>query len=108
MATEAERTSLRGMLGESIPPGGAASDTLVSDDQLDTWITDLPSLNHAAAAGWQFKLAHWAGLVDVVDGASARNLSDLMDHAKYMVDYYHDLTMGLARSRSRVGKIIRR
>jgi hypothetical protein len=107
MATTAERSTLRGKIGETIPPGGTAADTLVTDMQLDAWIDGSASMNAAALEGWEFKLAHWAGLVNVSDGASARALSDLMENAQYMIAYFSKQLMGTTRSRSRVGKIVR-
>jgi hypothetical protein len=107
MATEAEITSVRMKLGESIPPDGDEDDTLFTNDQITLWIDDTDTLNHALVEGWEAKLAHWANLVNVVDGAAAREFSDLMDHAKYMINHYREQILGPGYGRSRVGKIVR-
>lgn len=107
MATTAERLKLRGKIGETIPPGGTASDTLVTDMQIDEWIDGSSSLDAAAVEGWEYKLNHWAGLVNVSDGASARALSDLMEHGNARLAYYLRKLQGFNRTRTRVGKIVR-
>lgn len=104
---ELQRT-LRGLIGESIPEGADASESMVDTAQLDSWLLVTNNdFNKAAILGWQFKLAHWANLVTVVDGAATRNFSDLMGHAQIMIDYYTGITSGPARQRARVGKIVR-
>lgn len=107
MATESEITTLRGKIGETIPPGGTAEDTLVTDEQVGAWFDSSTSLTSAAIEGWEYKLAHWAGLVNVTDGASSRALSHLMEHAQYMISFYNKKLLGTTRSRSRIGKIVR-
>lgn len=100
--------ALRGLIGETIPAGGDASESMVDAEQLQTWINAAgENLNKAALMGWQFKLAHWANLVTVVDGAASRQFSDLMDHAERMIGFYTDLTSGTSRKQTRVGKIVR-
>lgn len=107
MATTEQRITLRGKIGESVPPGGSADDTLVTDLQIDAWVDGSASMNAAALEGWEFKLAHWAGLVNVSDGAASRAFSDLMEHAEIMIAFYSKKLMGTTRSRARVGKIVR-
>lgn len=107
MANAADITLLREKIGESITEGMSAGDTMVTDEQVAAWFDANPSIYHAAIAGWEFKLAHWAGLVNVVDGAAARNFSDLMDHALIMINRYTKLAAGPAQGRSRVGRIRR-
>lgn len=107
MSETAAATTLRGMIGETIPSGGTADDTLVSESQLEAWIAGSTSLDRAAISGWEFKLAEWVGLVNVSDGAASRSFSDLMDHAKYMISYYTSKAEGPTAGRSRVGKIVR-
>jgi len=100
--------NLRGLLGESIPEGGNASDTMVSEEQLQAWLDDNPNnIDGAALSGWKYKMAHWAGLVNVVDGAASRNFSDLMEHAESMIKMYTKLAAGPTTGRARVGKITR-
>lgn len=105
--TALERT-LRGMVGETLAADADASESIVTTAFLDDWLSATNNnLNEAALLGWQFKLAHWANLVTVVDGASSRAFSDLMGHAQEMIEFYTDLTSGTVRKRARVGKIVR-
>ena len=73
-----------------------------------------PELYEAAIIdGWEDKISEWASLVDVTDGAASRKLGDLIEHGQGVIKYYQGkLGKGpdtsLARSRTRVGKIIRR
>lgn len=105
----ATQSELRGMLGETIPVDGTAADTLIPDEKLlDTWLKGSgDDLNKAALSGWRWKMAHWAGLVNVTDGAASRNFSDLMAHAETMINMYTKLSRGAAQGRSRVGRIER-
>lgn len=104
----AEVRNLRGLLGESIPEGGDPSETMVSEDQLQGWLDANPgNIDGAALSGWKYKMAHWAGLVNVVDGAAARNFSDLMGHAEVMIKMYTKLSAGATSGRARVGRISR-
>ncbi len=109
VAETAMQKTLRGLVGETLADGADASESMVTAELLDAWLeASGNNLNKAALLGWQFKLAHWANLVTVIDGASTRQFSDLMGHAQDMIGYYTDLTSGAARSRrTRVGKIVR-
>lgn len=98
---------LRGRLGETIPPGGTEADTLFSDDQVGQWVDSTPSMADATVEGWEAKMAHWAGLVNVTDGAASREFSDLMEHAEIMINMYRKQTISGTRGRARIGKIIR-
>lgn len=108
-------TSVREKIGESIPAGGSASDTLFTDAQVKAWISNPPNLNsdstfnlyRAAIQGWDAKMAAVANLVDVTDGASQRKLSDLFAHAQQMIKRYEVLAVGPSHGRTRVGKIRR-
>lgn len=99
--------TVREMLGENIPLDGDASDTLFTDVQVQRWIDSSASSHGAAYIGWQVKMAEFAGLVSVTDGAASRAFSDLFDHAKSMVSMYQGLAEGPTSGRSRVGKIVR-
>ena len=109
--TPAIRVRLRAKLGESVPEGGDTSDSFFSDTQLDAMIEASASIDEAILDGWETKMAHWANLVTVVDGASSRELTELMAHAEKMIKYYGDKVdkgpegMG---NRTRIGKIVRR
>lgn len=107
MATEDQITALRSKIGEPIPAGGSETDTLFTDDQVGQWVDSTLSMAYAAIQGWEAKLAYWANLVNVVDGAAARNMSDLMDHAEYMISYFTKQTILGTRGRPRIGSIIR-
>lgn len=109
MATYDEVTEVRELIGESIPDGGSATDTMFSDVQVSNWITLSSSPEGAALRGWRAKMANYSSLVTVTDGAALRQLSDLMTHAEYMVKYYTGLTSSppAAAGRTRIGKIVR-
>lgn len=108
MAETLGQSELRGLLGETIPEGGTASETLVTEQQLQAWLTASNNdMNRAAYKGWVWKMAHWANLVNVTDGAAIRNLGDLMAHGETMVKMFARLTENPSRNRSRVGKISR-
>lgn len=107
MATPAEVESVRDMIGEPIPEDGVETDTMFTDAKIESWIDDAASLEAAAVRGWSVKLAQWAGLVDVTDGAASRALSDLMDHGRAMLRLYQDLALGPTAGRTRIGKIVR-
>lgn len=108
MTPEEQVTELRVMLGESISADGTEADSMFTSEQLGKWITvSSENLNIAAVKGWQAKMANFAGLVNVTDGAASREFSDLMDHAEVMVKMYSKLSLGPTAGRSRVGKIVR-
>lgn len=97
---------VREKIGEMIPEEGTEADTLFTDAQISVWIAASSSVNSAIASGWESKMAHWAGLVNVTDGAAARAFSDLFEHARLMSVYWGKKANPMA-GRSRVGKIIR-
>jgi hypothetical protein len=72
--TESER--LRAFLGESIPAGGSASDTLFTSDQIDDLLDRHGSPEVARREGWELKAAALATLVTTVEGSSQRKMSD--------------------------------
>lgn len=100
------RASLRMKLGEP-----EEAESVFTDAQIDLMLRGSTSLNRAAVTGWESKVAHFSGLVDVSDGAASRKLGKLYDNALDMLKYYRgQANQGVestARSRSRVGKIIR-
>lgn len=108
MATLQEMTiEVRENLGEVIPSGGTDADTMFTDAQIATWINNTANLDAATLRGWKVKLANYANLVNVTDGAASREMSDLFDHAQEMVKYYGKLAVGPTSGRSRVGRIVR-
>ena len=106
---------VRQKIGETVVPGGLASDTMFSDSEVSAWIDEATVLDQAVVDGWEAKLAHWSNLVDVTDGAASRALSDLMEHGQAMVKYYRSRVAagpdsglgGVNRGRTRIGKIVR-
>lgn len=102
-----EITQVREKIGETIPDGGVEADTLFTDAQIDSWIDTTSSLDAAAARGWEVKMAHFASLVDVTDGAASRKMSDLMLNAEKMMKIYTRRALGPAAGRTRIGKIRR-
>lgn len=72
--TDAER--LRAFLGESIPPGGTASDTLFSEDQINDLLERYGTPAAAQSEGLLWKAAMLSTMVTTVEGSSQRKLSD--------------------------------
>lgn len=108
--TAALRTRLRAKLGENVAEGGDLSDSFFTDAQLNEMLEASASLDEAILDGWETKMAHWANLVTVVDGASSRELTALMDHAEKMIDYYGkkvDVGPDGIGNRTRIGRIVR-
>lgn len=67
---------LRSYLGEMIPVGGSASDTLFSEDQISDLLERHGSPEAARREGWEWKSAILANLVTTVEASSTRKLSD--------------------------------
>lgn len=101
MATPEQVTEVREMIGET-----DTDNTLFTDERIESWIDGSQTLEGAALTGWQRKAAHWAGLVNVTDGAASRTFSDLFDHAQNMIKTYTKLASPVA-GRTRVGRIVR-
>lgn len=113
LPTPALREKLRRKTGESIPEGGSAGDTMFSDAAIDAMLTEAGTLNEAIVDAWETKLAEWAALVDVTDGAASRRLGQLTEAGTAQLKYYRGLVAagdGLAPrlGRTRVGSIKRR
>lgn len=105
--TAADR--LRNMLGEPIPEGGTAADTLFTDEQIADFLDQGGGdVERAAYEGWRVKAAHFANLVDVTDGNASRAMSDLLGHANDMVKIYLRASGGPTEGRTRIGRIVRR
>jgi len=101
------RTELRLKLGEPSETDGS----IFSDDEVDVMLKVSGNILQATVAGWEHKASHFAGLVDVTDGAASRKLGSLLDNAEKMLKYYQrKLAFGPespSRTRTRVGRIIR-
>lgn len=87
-------------------------DSKYTDVQLSEILTaENGVLAAAAAVIWTEKAAIWAALVDMQEGDSRRDLSDLMDNALKMADTFekqavHDPDSSLMR-KTTVGRITR-
>lgn len=104
--TGAERT--RALIGQAIPVGQTAADTMFSDDEIDDFLEEgFGDPNAAAYFGWRETAANYASLVDVNEGNAARTLSDLHRQAVRMMDRYVGYVETPSRGRARMGKIIR-
>lgn len=106
------RSQLRRKVGEPIPEGGSDEDTMFSDARIDELLQESNSLNQAIVSGWEDKLAQWASLVDVTDGAASRKLGQLIEAGNSQLKYYlGKVNQGpndsLSRTRTRVGRIVR-
>jgi hypothetical protein len=106
--TETLRGELRLKLGEPSETEGS----LFSDADLNIMLTNSKNILRATVAGWESKLAHFSGLVDVTDGAASRKLSQAYENALAMLKYYKGKADSgpdsSSRVRTRVGRIIRR
>ena len=107
-ATPAQIIDVRENLGEVVPAGGTEADTLFTDVQISSWIDQGKGQAYATLTGWRKKMAHYANLVNVTDGAASRTFSDLFDHAVTMVRQWEGIIVSPAtKGRTRVGKIVR-
>lgn len=108
MADASDITSLRSMLAETIPPNGSEADTLFTDARLEEILSNSNgNLEAAAYDGWREKAGILAGMVDVVEGASSRELSKLHTQALNMVKVYQRASSGPTEGRTRIGKVVR-
>lgn len=102
MASTEEVAIVREKLGET-----DMDNSLFTDDQVGRWIDSTSSVTDAIVEGWEAKVAHYAGLVSVTDGAASRAFSDLHTAAVERLNYYMKKSGSTRSSRSRVGKIVR-
>jgi hypothetical protein len=99
--TDSER--LRAFLGESIPVGGTASDTLFTDDQVTDLLERHGSPEAGRREGLELKAAALANLVTTVEGSSTRKLSDAHKAILAQID-----ALGPSGStRTRIHRIVR-
>ena len=104
---------LRAYLGERIPVGGADTDTLFLDDEINDMLTLFQGpfagapegLYLAAAEGWERKASYYADQADHEQGGSKDSLSQLTKNAIAEADRYRSLAYD--RRIPRVGKIRR-
>jgi len=104
MATDAE--ILREKLGEVIPPGGTEADTAFTEAQIIDLLARNDSVNAAIAEGWEIKAANYADLVNMAEGTTKRNFSDLQTQALRMAEHYGSGATG-ATAVTRIHKIVR-
>ncbi len=98
---------LRLYLGEVIPSGGTDADTMFTNDDIDTLLTQAGTPVSAAVLGWQAKAAQFARLVDVSEGPSKRFLQQRFENAAAMIEHYSSQAGGVGAGRTRVKKIHR-
>lgn len=77
--TAAER--IRKHIGESVPSGGTAADTLFTEEEIQDIIERYPSEEVQVLEAWRQKAAALANLVDTTSGGDRRAFSDLHKHA---------------------------
>lgn len=102
-----EEIQLRQLLGESIPPGGAESDTLFTDEEITNMLANSPNLERAAYEGWRAKAASLSSLVDTTEGNAQRKFGQLLANALDMVKLYQRSSGGPTEGRTRIGRIRR-
>lgn len=102
-----EDQKLRQLLGEDIPEGGVADDTLFSNAEIVDLIETNPNMDRAAYEGWRAKQARLASLVDTTEGNSQRKYSQLLTNAEKMVASYRRSSEGATEGRTRIGRIRR-
>ena len=99
---------LRAKLGESLPEGGKASDTMFSDTEIEDLLEEGNQIVRAAAYyGWVEKAANYAGLVTVSEGNASREMTELHRHALRMMDRYVGYVSTPGRGKARIGRIVR-
>jgi hypothetical protein len=102
-----DAAELRQLLGESIPVGSSAAETLFTDDEIDGFLNKNPDVERAAYAGWRVKAAKLSSLVDTTEGNSQKKFSQLLDNAIDMMKVYQRNSSGPTEGRTRVGRITR-
>jgi hypothetical protein len=103
--TEAQK--LRQLLGESVPAGGSEDETLFTNEEIDEFLVDNPSVERAAYEGWRVKAARLSNLVDTTEGNSQKKFSQLLDNAIEMQKIFLRSSEGATEGRTRVGRIRR-
>ena len=102
-----QAAQLRALLGEDIPDGGTAADTLFKDEEIQNFISTTNDLERAAYEGWRVKAARLSNLVDTTDGNIQRKFSQLLDHANDMIKVYVHASGGPTEGRTRMGRAVR-
>jgi hypothetical protein len=104
--TSAEQ--VRALIGEAIPSGGSAADTMFTDAEIEDFL-ELGFTNVRAAAyyGWIEKAANYSNLVNVNEGNAARELGELHRQALRMAERFIGYVPTPSRGRARIGNITR-
>lgn len=107
--TDSEK--LRQLLGERIPPGRTAEDTMFSEEEIEEFLAEgstMPRPIEAAAYyGWQSKAAELSNYVNVIEGNSSREMGELHRQALRMVTQYAGFVPAPGRGKAVVGRIRR-
>lgn len=104
--TDSER--LRQLLGERIPPGRTAEDTMFSEEEIEAFLDKGAGVIEAAAYyGWQAKAAELSNYVNVIEGNSSREMGELHRQALRMVTQYAGFVPAPGRGKAVVGRIRR-
>lgn len=107
MALTAE-DRLRQLLGEKIPEGGADTETMFRNEEIEDLIARFPgNVELQALEGWRIKAALSASLVDTTEGNAQQKMSQLRAHAEEMVKMYLRASSGATEGRTRIGRVRR-
>lgn len=107
MAISTPDQQLRALLGEDVPDGGTAADTLFADREIVDLLESTGDVEKAAYEGWRIKAARLSSLVDTTEGNSQRKFSQLRTHAEEMIKLYQRSSSGPTEGRARIGRISR-
>lgn len=100
MATLTDANRLRALVGEPVPDGGTAADTLFSTLEVQDLLSRNGTVDKALGEAWEMKAGKLSTLVDVQDGDQRRALSQAHAHALQMAKFYYDRgSVGPARTR---------
>lgn len=84
---------------------GTIDDPEYTDEYLEQLI-DLHGVDGSSARVWQIKAAKFAALVDVTEGSSSRQMSQLHEQAMKMTNHFFGRS-GDKTSKARVDRIVR-
>ena len=98
---------LRQLLGEDVPVGGSAAETLFTDEEIDDLVDNYSDMERAAYEGWRVKAARLSNLVDNTEGNVQRKFSQLLDNALDMQKGYLRSSAGATEGRTRIGRTVR-
>lgn len=102
--TDADR--LRNLLGEVIPSGGSASDTLFSDETIEDLLDRYDTVQSCLAEAWDIKASALADLVDTSEGDSKRAMSQAFKNAQERAKHFQG-SEGSSAPSTRIASITR-